>query len=166
VKNPLLTIPLVLLVCFTLSCQKGEEVAEEVKARTKELKEDAAKTAVRQSIAEANIKLSETVRAGDASALANLYTEDARLISPESEIFRGRESVEAYWAGGLQSGLKDVALTTVDVMGMDDMVCEVGRADLTIQPEGKDEIKAKGKYLVLWKKSDDGTWKIYLDIMF
>ena len=165
-KKLLTIIPLVFLLCFTFGCQKGEEVAEEVKTEQEVPKEEIALAQVRQSIAEANIEFGEAVRSGDAAALANLYTEDARLISPESEVFRGREGVEAYWAGALQSGLKDVVLITVEVMGKDDMVCELGRADLTIQPEGKAEIKAKGKYMVIWKKAVDGTWKIYQDIMF
>ncbi len=165
-KKLLTIIPLVILLCLSFGCQKAEEVAEEVNAEQEEPKEVMALAQERQSIAEANIKFGEAVRSGDATALANLYTEDARILSPESEIFRGREGVETYWAGALQSGLKDVVLTTVDVMGKDDMVCELGSADLTIQPEGKVEIKAKGNYMVIWKKAVDDTWKIYLDIMF
>jgi ketosteroid isomerase-like protein len=61
-------------------------------------------------------------------------------------------------------GVKDGVLTTMDVFGMGDMVCEIGKYDMTIQPEGQEEIKDNGKYLVIWKKATDGAWKLHVDI--
>ena len=165
-KKLLMIIPLVFLLCFAISCQQGEEVAEEAKAVQEEPKEVMALAQERQAIAEANIKFGEVFSSGDAAALASLYTEDAWLISQTGDMFKGREGVEAFWAGAFQMGMKEVVLTTVDVMRMDDMVGEFGKADLTIKPEGQDEIKDVGKYLVIWKKAADGTWKLYADIMF
>ena len=165
-KKLFMIIPLVFLLCFTFGCQQGEEVAEEEKAVQEEPKEVMALAQERQAIAEANIKFGEVFSSGDAAALASLYTEDAWLISQTGDMFKGRERVEAFWAGAFQMGMKEVVLTTVDVMRMDDMVGEFGKADLTIKPEGQDEIKDVGKYLVIWKKAADGTWKLYADIMF
>jgi uncharacterized protein (TIGR02246 family) len=165
-KKLLMVLPLVFLLCFTFGCQKGEEVAEEVKAEQEEPKEVMALAQERQAIAEANIKFGEVFSSGDATALASLYTEDAWLISQTGDMFKGKEGIEAFWAGAFQMGMKEVVLTTVDVMRMDDMVGEFGTADLTIKPEGQDEIKSVAKYLVIWKKTADGTWKLYADIMF
>ncbi|HDZ26529.1 hypothetical protein LCGC14_0669500 [marine sediment metagenome] len=165
-KKLLMVVPLVILLCFTFGCQQGEEVAEEEKAVQEEPKEVMALAQERQAIAETNIKFGEVFSSGDAAALASLYTEDAWLISQTGDMFKGREGVEAFWAGAFQMGMKEVVLTTVDVMRMDDMVGEFGKADLTIKPEGQDEIKDVGKYLVIWKKAADGTWKLYADIMF
>ncbi len=119
---------------------------------------------VRQSIEEANVKFGEAASSGDATALASLYTEDARLLPPNSEMIQGREGVEAFWAGGFQMGIKEIVLTTVEVMGMGDMVCEIGKAVVTIQPEGQEAIEDIGKYVVIWKKTADGTWKLHVDI--
>jgi len=166
-KKLFMILPLVFLLCFAFSCKQGEEVAEEVKAEQEEPKEVMALAQERKAIAEAYIKFSEIFSTGDATALASLYTEDAWLMSRQTgEIFRGREGIEAFWAGAFQMGMKEVVLTTVDVMRMDDMVGEFGKADVTIKPEGQDEIKDVGKYLVIWKKAADGTWKLYADIMF
>jgi ketosteroid isomerase-like protein len=76
----------------------------------------------------------------------------------------GREGIETFWGGGLQMGIKDAVLTTVEVLGTGDMVCEIGKYDLTIQPEGQEAIADTGKYLVIWKKTSDGTWKLHIDI--
>ncbi len=119
---------------------------------------------VRQAIEAANVRFGEAARSGDAATLASLYTEDARLLPPNSEMIQGREGIEAYWGGGFQMGIKDIVLTTVDVMGMGDMVCEIGKAVISIQPEGMDAIEDMAKYLVVWKKGVDGTWRLHVDI--
>jgi uncharacterized protein (TIGR02246 family) len=165
-KKLSMALLLVFLLCFTFSCQQGEEPADEAMEEQKEPKEVTALAQERQAIAEANIKFGEVFRSGDSAALASLYTEDAWLMTPSREIFKGREGIEASFAGFFQSGMKEVVLTTVDVMRMDDMVGEFGKAELTIKPEGQDEIKTIAKYLVIWKKAADGTWKLHADIMF
>ena len=115
-------------------------------------------------IEEANIKFGEAVKSGDASALASLYTEDTTLLPPpNAPMIKGREGVEAYWEVGFQKGFKEIVLTTVEVMALGDMVCEIGEADATFHPEGMEPFKDKGKYLVLWKNVD-GVWKIHVDI--
>ena len=158
-KKLIMTLPLVFLLCISFGCQKAEDVAGQ-----EEPKEVMDLAPVRQLIEEANIKFGEAVRSSDASALASLYTEDATLLPPpNAPIIKGREGVEAYWAAGFQMGLKDVVLTTVEVMAMGDMVCEIGEADATFHPEGMEAFKDKGKYLVIWKNVD-GVWKLHVDI--
>ena len=159
-KKLFMVIPLVFLLCWTFGCQQAEEVAEEVEAEQPAM--DLAM--VRQAIEEANMKFGEAARAGDAATLASYYTEDARLLPPNSEMIEGRAGVEAYWTGGFQMGIKDIVLTTVEVMGMGDMVCEIGKAKVSIQPEGMDAIEDSGKYLVVWKKGEDGMWRLHVDI--
>lgn len=163
-KRLFTVIPLVLLLCFAYGCQKGEEVAEGVKTEKEEPKEVMDLAQVRQSIEEANIKFGEAFRMGDAAALAALHTEDAKLLPPNSEMIVGREGIEGFHGGGMQMGIKDVILTTTEVLGMGDIVCEIGKYDMTIQPEGQQTIKDNGKYLVIWKKASDGTWKLHVDI--
>jgi len=159
-KKLLTAIPLVLLLCLTFGCQKAEEAEEAVMVEQPVM--DLAQ--VRQSIEEANVRFGEAARSGDAAVLASLYTEDARILPPNSEMIQGREGIEAFWGGGFQMGIKDIVLTTVEVLGMGDMVCEIGNAQVSIQPEGMDAIEDMAKYLVVWKKGVDGTWKLHVDI--
>ena len=159
-KKLLMVFPLVFLLCLTFGCQKTEEAAEEVMAEQPVM--DLAQ--VRLAIDAANVRFGEAVRSADAAALASLYTEDARILPPNSEMIQGREGIEAYWAGAFQMGIKDIVLTIVDVIGMGDMVCEIGKAVVSIQPEGMDAIEDIAKYLVVWKKDVDGTWKLHVDI--
>jgi uncharacterized protein (TIGR02246 family) len=157
-KKLFFLIPLVFLLCVSFGCQQAEEVVEDVAEAAMDMAQ------VRQAIEAANAKFGEAVRAGDAAMLASYYTEDATLMPPNSEMIEGRSGVEAYWAGGFQMGIKDVVLTTVDVMGMGDLICEIGTAKVSIQPEGMDALEDMAKYLVVWKKGDDGMWRLHIDI--
>lgn len=145
-----------------ISCQGTEEQAELLEQEEPVPVMDMAQ--VRQAVEEANARLGEAIRMGDAAAVAALYTEDAKLLPPNSEMIQGREGIEAFWGGGIQMGIKDVVLTTVEVLRMGDMVCEIGQYDLTIQPEGQEAMKDNGKYVVIWKHASDGTWELYVDI--
>ncbi len=142
----------VFLFCFVLLCC----------APPQEEKMDVEK--VRKALEESNLKFGEAGRQGDAAAMAALYTEDATLLPPNSEMIKGREGIEAVWSGVIQMGAKDVVLTTVDVYGSGDLAYEVGNYVLTIQPEGQEPIEDKGKYVVVWKQIADGSWKMHVDI--
>jgi uncharacterized protein (TIGR02246 family) len=121
-------------------------------------------TQVRKAIEEGNGKFSNAIRKGDGAAIATLYTEDATLLPPDSDMVKGRAGVEAFWRGGLQMGIKEAVLTTVDVAGAGDFAYEIGRFALKVQPEGKEVIEQKGKYVVVWKKAPKGVWKLHVDI--
>ncbi len=119
---------------------------------------------VRSVIEQANMKLAEALRQGDAAGIAAVYTEDATLMPNEAELIKGKAGIEAYWASGIQMGLKDVVLTVVELGGSDEFVYEIGKVKATVQAEGMEPMEMPGKYACVWKKTDDGAWKIHLDI--
>lgn len=119
---------------------------------------------VRMAIEDGGLKFMEAVRQGDAAALAALYTEDATLLPPESEMIKGKQGIEEFWNALIQMGLKDAVFTKVDVFGSGDLAYEIGKATITIQPEGQEPIEKKSKYVVVWKQTADGSWRMYVDI--
>jgi uncharacterized protein (TIGR02246 family) len=121
-------------------------------------------TGIRQAIEAANDKFGEAVRKGDGAALAALYADDARLLPPNGEMLQGTTDIKAFWTGALQMGIRDANLTTLEVIGMGELACEIGKYDLTIKPEGQGTIEDMGKYVVMWKRSSNGAWKLYVDI--
>jgi len=121
-------------------------------------------TQVRKAIEDGDAKFGEAVRQGDGAAIAALYTEDATLLPPDSEMIKGKTGIEAFWKGGLQMGIKDAVLTIEDVFAGGDLAYEIGRYALKIQPEGAEPVGQKGKYVVVWKKTPEGVWKLHVDI--
>ena len=119
---------------------------------------------VRKTIEEMNGKFTEAVRQGDAAALATLYTENATLMPPDSDMLKGKEAIEEFWNNVMQMGLKDATLTTVEVMGSGNLAYEIGKYTLKMQAEGQEPIGVYGKYVVIWQAQDDGSWKLHVDI--
>jgi uncharacterized protein (TIGR02246 family) len=96
---------------------------------------------------------------GDAPAVAGLYTDDAQVIAPGAPVAAGRAAVEAFWKGTIESGVKDVQLTTLGVEADGDLAFETGRVRL-VAADGK---ASEARYVVVWKRVG-GAWKLHRDI--
>jgi len=116
------------------------------------------------AIEAANAKFSEAFARGDAKALSAMYTSDAIAFPPDSEMIRGNEAIGEFWKATRDSGVRGAALTTVEVGRSGDFAYEVGKVSLTIQPAGKEPTTAVAKYVVVWKRQADGSWKLHRDI--
>lgn len=118
----------------------------------------------RAAIEAANAKFSGAFARGDTKALAAMYTSDAIAFPPDSEMIQGNEAIGEFWKATRDGGVKSAALTTVDVGRDGDVAYEVGKVSMTIQPAGKEATTAAAKYLVVWKRQADGSWKLHRDI--
>ena len=118
----------------------------------------------RAAIEAANTKFSEAFARGDAKTLAAMYTPDAIAFPPDSEMIRGNEAIGNFWKTTRDNGVQSATLTTVDVGRSGDVAYEVGKVSLTIQPVGKEPTMSAAKYVVVWKRQSDGSWKLHRDI--
>jgi ketosteroid isomerase-like protein len=150
-KRSYFVIVLVCLFCLGFICCAPE-------------KEELNLEQVRSAVEQANMKLAEALRQGDSAGMAMAYTEDATLMPNGADMIKGRPGIEAYWSAAIQMGVKDVVLTVLDLGGGEEFVYEIGKVLTTVQMEGLEPMEIPGKYACVWKKADDGTWKIHLDI--
>jgi ketosteroid isomerase-like protein len=101
--------------------------------------------------------------AGDMAALGSFYQEDAILMPPNHEVIRGREGIQAHF--GAFPTLSDVRLEQIDVGGGPDWAYVRGSYSMTIHiPNVPIPASDRGKYIELWEKQADGSWKIARDI--
>lgn len=112
---------------------------------------------------EANTKqFTEAFNKGDAAAVANLYTTDARMLPPNSEIVEGRANIQKFWQDAISAGMKLGSLETLHVETQGNIAVEIGHYTTTIAAGGT-TITDKGKYVVVWKR-EGGSWKLAIDI--
>jgi len=118
---------------------------------------------VRQQIEQAAARFGETFNRGDAAAVAAMYDTAAVVLAPNAPPMRGRQNIEALWAGARQQGFKTLNLQVNSVELIGDHAIELGSYTLVLQPPGQAEMTDRGKYMVIWKRQTDGTWKLYRD---
>ena len=113
----------------------------------------------RESIESVNRDFAAAFLRGDAEAVAELYTVDAELLPPGAEAVAGRPAIAAFWKGAIDSGVKDLVLTTVQVESAGDLAYEVGKVRLV----ANDGQVSEDRYLVVWKR-ESGKWQLHRDI--
>lgn len=101
---------------------------------------------------------------GDIPGVAAMYAEDAMAFPPESEIVKGRPAIEALWKGVRDTGVQSIDLTVLDVQTSGILLVETGKANLHVAGAGSPQATVTVKYVVVWKKQKDGSWKILRDI--
>lgn len=118
----------------------------------------------RVDIEAALASFAEAFNGGDGAGVAALYTEDAALLPPGEARVDGREAIQAFWQGAIDAGLSAITLEAVEVEEAGDLAFEVGKFTLQAPGEGDQKTTVFGKYIVVWKKGDDGAWRLYRDI--
>jgi uncharacterized protein (TIGR02246 family) len=124
-------------------------------------------TAIRSTIEAREQEWSAAFRAGDAMAVANIYTEDGAQVEPSGDWRRGREAI----AAGMRLQLDTLNVTAREdvpeevIVVSNDHVVEFGRYSFTATTkQGNKPVSGSGRYMVLWRQDADGTWRIHRDI--
>ncbi len=120
---------------------------------------------VRSAIEAANASFIDAFKRGDKVGMMAHYTDDAIVMMPNQVAWRGRAEMDKGNTSFLsQMSLKEGGVKTEDVMLAGDLAVETGTFTWTLQPKSGPEIKDKGKYLTVWKRQTDGSWKMIRDM--
>ena len=115
---------------------------------------------VRIGIDRIDLRFEQAVAAGDADALAALYTRSARLLPPNEEAVNGRDAIREYWAGFIASGINGIDLTTREVYPADDgTATQISTWTLSIDGE----VVGSGRAMIVWAKVGD-EWLYHRDM--
>lgn len=150
--------PLILLLCFTFSCQEqGEQVTEEAKPAV-DVEADIA------TFKEWGNQYAGAVTAGDMDRWISLWTDDGIQMPPDTPARFGKEQIRA-----AMQPLFDLYHTNMTVN------CEEARVAgdrayargtytfvMTSKEEGK-SIEGTGKFLTILERQLDSSWKIAID---
>jgi uncharacterized protein (TIGR02246 family) len=140
---------LILLCALLIGCKPPEQF-------------DAA--AVKAKIEAGNKIFVQAMLKGDAAAAASCYAENAVTLSPNMPMVKGRAAIEKSLTGMMQPSMKmkEFTASTISVEGAGDIAVELGKVLLTYEMNGK-VLADTGKYLTVWKKQADASWKVAYD---
>ena len=109
---------------------------------------------------------SKAVGARDVEKTISYYSDDAVVMPPNIPTLTGKESIRTLWRSMLDSpafsgGWK---ATKVEVAGSGDLAYVSGNYEFAETDRSGNPIVDKGKYLEVWKKQTDGSWKCVADM--
>ena len=115
---------------------------------------------VRTAIDAVNQAYASAFGRGDAAGVAACYTTNGQLLPPNADIVQGRENVQAFWKGAIDSGVAELTLTTLELEHHGDTAHTV--ASYAMRGKDGNEVD-RGKSVVIWKQ-EGGQWKVHRDI--
>jgi ketosteroid isomerase-like protein len=110
-------------------------------------------------IAAARLAFVTALGGGYPDSAADLYTDDARLLAPSSELVRGRRAIRDFWRAGVDSGIDRVELESLDLQSNANLAYEIGRYMLRLTGDAGAPVVDRGKYLLVHRLDADGRWR-------
>ena len=150
-KKQFMILPLVLVLCLTFSCQKAEEVTEEVGAKPLSNEDVAAIKALGPAINEMNI-------AGDWDAFTKLFAEDLVMMPPNMPAIKGRSAYMDFLIS-MSVKMTEANYAFQEINGYGDIAYATATYTETFSLGGSEEpIYDEGKILTILRKQPDGSW--------
>ncbi len=109
---------------------------------------------------------SKAAGAKDVDKTASYYSDDALVLPPNMPAIQGKQQARGMWQGmftvpGFGGGWK---VSKVEVARSGDIGYVTGTYELSETDANGKPVIDKGKYLEVWKKQPDGSWKCIVDM--
>jgi uncharacterized protein (TIGR02246 family) len=107
----------------------------------------------------------KAVEAKNADQSASFYADDGALLPPGAAVATGKEAIRAAWAGLMSTPGFALTFTPakVEVSKGGDLAYELGDYELTTNDKKGRPQTVKAKYVVVWGRQADGSWKVRVD---
>jgi ketosteroid isomerase-like protein len=119
--------------------------------------------AIEQTLRELDSQWADAASAKDVDNVVLFYSEDAVVMPPNAASATTKEAIRALWKDLLTDAKISWKTKKVEVAQSGDLAFLSGTYEVTLNdPSGK-TVNDRGKYLEVWKKQADGTWKCVAD---
>lgn len=106
-----------------------------------------------------------SLKAGDPDRWTALWTEDGMQLVPDMPALDGKPALRADIGAFLDAFEVDMAMDNQEVEVAGDWAYARGLYTATLTPkDGSDPIPIDGKYLSIFQKQPDGSWKLHRDV--
>lgn len=160
-----MTIRLTLLTATALLISSCDTAKENANGSAPEAAASVASTADEEAIRSQVARWLDLIKAKDAAAIAQMYTEDGALMPPNAPISKGRTAIAQTWASMMSTPGFELTFVPEQIVlsGSSDMALDRGTFRMVVAPSGKAQVDT-GKYVVVWRKVG-GEWKAAADII-
>src|SRR5437764_14153973 len=126
----------------------------------------AADTKIEQALRDLDAKWSAAAGAKDIDKTVSYYSEDAVVMPPNAPSAKTRETIRSAWKEMLTTPGAAIRwkATKVEVAKSGDLAYVSGTYEETMTDATGKPVNDHGKYVEIFKKQADGTWKVIVDI--
>jgi len=90
------------------------------------------------------------------------YTEDAVVLPPHAPAVRGRGPLMEFLRSFPE--ITNFSIKAVEIDGCGDLAWVYGEYSMTLSPADAASVDDRGKYIEIWNRQSDGSWKVTRDI--
>jgi ketosteroid isomerase-like protein len=105
-----------------------------------------------------------SIEAGDGESRIEMFTEDALMLPNHWTRYEGKETIEEVIRGGEGWGFRLRDREVVDSAASGSLAYTVNAYFYTWHKEGDEPQWHRTKNVHIWKKGDDGAWRLHVDI--
>ncbi|MGD2136148.1 MAG: DUF4440 domain-containing protein [Gemmatimonadales bacterium] len=122
--------------------------------------------AEREALLAADRAWAEAAASRDVERIVSYWTDDARLYNPGEPPYQGKEALREMVADGMDTPGFSITWEAEDavVASSGDMGYTFGRNTLTVPGPDGALMTIHGRYVTVWHKQPDGTWRCAIDI--
>lgn len=119
-----------------------------------------------KAILEVERRAREAAEAKDLERYVSFYADDASLFWPGAPMVTGRAAIREFMRAFLSIPAFSLSFETakVDVSRAGDLAYSYGTNKVTLVDPIGNRMKDRGKYLTVYRKQPDGTWKVMADM--
>jgi uncharacterized protein (TIGR02246 family) len=117
------------------------------------------------AIRAADVAWVKAVVSKDPAAASSFYADSAVLMAAGAPITNGKDAIQKAFAGMMTDPkfMLTFAPTKVEVSKAGDLAYEIGDYEITFSDKKGKPVTTKAKYVVVWGKQADGSWKALVD---
>ncbi len=126
----------------------------------------AADTKIEQALRDLDAQWSKDAEAKDVDKTVSYYAEAAMVMPPNASAATTKEAIRSAWKEMLTTPGAAInwKATKVEVAKSGDLAYVSGTYEETMTDASGKPVKDRGKYVEIFKKQTDGTWKVVADI--
>ena len=120
---------------------------------------------IEQALRDLDAKWSKAAEAKDLDKTVSYYSKDAIVLPPNGAAATTPEAIRKVWGDMFAVTVNGSWKTTrVEVAKSGDMACVSGTYDWTTKDASGNQVNDRGKYLAVFEKQPDGSWKCGADM--
>jgi len=119
----------------------------------------------KRAIDKGNAEWVEAWEKGDPEMVAAIFTDDGVMLSQGGKVFKGRQQILERQKAAMQSVTRPikVSVITVKIWLNGDVAYETGKYKYEYTEKGT-PVTEEGRYVTMWKRQRDGSWKLSVDM--